>query len=84
MADHRLAHPVAVDGCFGCKVMGVGFGRLKSTLGPDPIQKVPVRADEGRAAGQKIGVHTVHWDGRQDATVRAPTVVMQATTEEKR
>lgn len=84
MADHRVAHPEDVEGCFGCKTYGIGFQGLQSREGKDPVQRVPVRADEGPAAGRPIGEHKVHWDGRQDAVVRAPTTVVKATTQEIR
>jgi len=84
MAHHRVAHPVDVPGCFGCRCLGIGFQGLQSRLGPDPVQTVPVRAEVGPSAGATVGSHMVHWDGRQDANVRAPTVVLKSRTEERR
>jgi hypothetical protein len=78
MAHHRIAHPTDLPGCFGCQTLGVGFQGLQSRHGADPVQRVPVKAEEGRAAGKTIGAHHVHWDGRQDARVLAPTVVMKS------
>lgn len=84
MADHRIAHPIDVPDCFGCKTLGIGFQGLRSRHGRDPVQRVPVTAEEGRSAGRTVGEHAVHWDGRQDATVHAPTVHVKGQTMEVR
>jgi hypothetical protein len=68
--NHLLAHPSPVPGCFGCKTIGQGFLGLKSRQGPNPIQTVPVIADDGRRAGKSVGYHKVHWDGKQDAVAK--------------
>jgi hypothetical protein len=75
------SHATPVDGCFGCKVAGVGFGSLRSRSA-DPVQKVPVVADEGARAGQPVGQQSVHWDGRQDTTVFAPKLTLTTQTKE--
>jgi hypothetical protein len=64
---HLLSHPSPVPGCFGCKTLNVGVQTLQIKYGANPIQKVPVVADDGKRAGSKVGFHKVHWDGRQDA-----------------
>lgn len=84
MAHHRVAHPVDVEGCFGCRCLGIGYQGLQSRQGADPVQSVPVRADTGPAAGTTVGTHRVHWDGRQDAVVKAPTTALKATSQEYR
>lgn len=81
MADHRRTHPDPVDGCFGCKALTVGVATLRSRHGVDPVQRIQVMAEDGPFRGRVTGHHDIHWDGRQDATVRAPavTVAAQAT-----
>jgi hypothetical protein len=79
---HRDRHPLPVEGCFGCKVTGLGFQGLRSRQGTDPVQKVPVVADEGPRAGRTVGRSDVHWDGRQDATVFAPRTTIETKTRE--
>lgn len=54
-----------VDGCFGCKVLGVGFD------GGHVTRTVPVLNDE---TGQRTGSHIQHRDGRQDALANPGTV----------
>jgi hypothetical protein len=82
MADHRGAHPAPVAGCFGCKVLGVGFQGLQSRHGVDPVQRVPVTADDGPRAGRVVGRHDVHWDGVQDARVFAPRLAIETKARE--
>ena len=82
MADHRIAHPEPVENCFGCKTLGIGFQGLQSRLGADPVQTVPIVADDGNRAGQTVGRHEIHWDGRKDAVAMAPTTVMRAAAQE--
>lgn len=53
----------------GCKVQGIGYQGLRSRVGPDPIRRHPVVAEQGPGRGGTAGWHTEHWDGRQDATV---------------
>jgi hypothetical protein len=77
---HR--HTTPEPGCFGCKVSGLGFQGLRSAHGPDPVQHVPVTADDGPRAGKTVGRHDVHWDGRQDAKVLAPHVRLKTKVEE--
>jgi hypothetical protein len=67
MGHHKDWHPQPVSGCFGCRTLDQGYLGLKSRRGPDPVQTVPVIADDGKRAGQRVGVQKVHWDGRQDA-----------------
>lgn len=84
--SHREHHPKPVEGCFGCKVQGIGYQGRQSRAGgrrSDPTQNHPVTAEEGTRAGKTVGHHVEHWDGRQDAVVRPATLVMKATTEEK-
>lgn len=63
---HRQYHPQPVDGCFGCKVSGVGFdgGHLTRST-----------TDENRAT------ITEHRDGRQDVTVRPRPIRAKLTVE---
>jgi len=68
--DHRVSHPEPVEGCFGCKVRNVGVQTLQIKHGKNPVQRVPVIADEGPRAGRAVGRHVVHWDGRQDAVAQ--------------
>lgn len=60
--------------CFGCKVDGLAYGALKSKHGADPVQRIPVIAERGPRRGRPVGEHAVHWDGRQDATMRPAPV----------
>lgn len=66
---HREHHPAPVEGCFGCKVSGLGFdgGHLSRST-----------TDENRAT------ITEHRDGRQDVTVRPPRVRLRAAVTEER
>lgn len=75
-------HETPVDGCFGCKVAGVGFQGLQSRQGADPVQSVRITADEGPRAGKTVGRSRVHWDGRQDATVFAPRLTIETKSRE--
>ncbi len=77
--NHRSTHPEDVPDCFGCKALGIGFQGLQSREGKDPVQVIPVRSDEN---GRTVGAHHDHWDGRRDATVNAPAVMVRATVEE--
>jgi hypothetical protein len=79
---HRDSHPEPVDGCFGCRTLDVGVQTLQIKHGANPVQRVPVIADDGARAGQTVGKQDVHWDGRQDSTVFAPQVNVQAKTKE--
>lgn len=74
---HTESHPVPVDGCFGCRVRNVGVQTLQIKYGADPVQTVPVVTEDGAARGRVGGAHRVHWDGRQDATVKPPTLAME-------
>ena len=54
--------------------IGVGepcrtFGRLTGTT-----RQRPVVADDGPMRGRTVGHQTDHWDGRVDATVKAPAI----------
>jgi hypothetical protein len=75
-------HHSEVPGCFGCQVSGVGYQGLKSRHGSDPVEAVPVVADEGARAGRPVGQSRVHWDGRQDATVFAPLTKLETKATE--
>jgi hypothetical protein len=77
---HRHASPQ--PDCFGCKVAGVGFQGLQSRQGPDPVERVPVVADDGARAGKPVGKRAVHWDGRTDATVFAPHLSIETKARE--
>jgi len=52
---HREYHPRTVDGCMGCKVLGIGYDGGHTTQS---------QIDENRAT------ITQYRDGRQDVTVR--------------
>lgn len=83
---HRDHHPVPVEGCFGCKVSTIGWQGRQSAAGgrrSDPTRAVPVVADDGPRRGRQVGQHTEHWDGRQDAQVKAPLVRLKARTTEE-
>lgn len=58
---HHAHHPEPVDGCFGCKVSGLGF---------DGGHMTKVTVDEFKS---RI---TEHRDGRQDALVRPVSVTV--------
>lgn len=75
-------HEAPKPDCFGCKVAGLGFQGLRSRLGRDPVERVPVVADEGTRAGKAVGRREVHWDGRQDATVFAPRLAIETKARE--
>jgi len=77
---HRDVHPSYVDGCNQCKWSSVGVQTHRIKSGADPTRKVPVIAEEGSRAGQVVGSHVHHWDGRVDAQVNAPQVVMKTTS----
>lgn len=79
---HSDHHPVPVAGCFGCHVSGIGFQGLQSRYGDNPVQKVPVVADDGARAGRPVGRNDVHWDGRSDATVYAPQLTIETKARE--
>lgn len=84
---HRDWHSEPVDGCFGCKVITIGWQGRQSAAGgrrADVVERQPVVADDGPRRGQVVGSHEVHWSGRQDATIQAPTVRLQANTTEAR
>jgi len=69
MASHRDAHPVAVEGCFGCKVIGIGYDSGVTTR---------VTRDE---AGNDTREHR---SGRVDIKINAPHIrVTSKTTEER-
>lgn len=76
------SHTTPQPGCFGCKVKTLGFQGLRSRHGGDPVQNVPVVADDGPRAGKTVGRQEVHWDGRQDSTVYAPQVALKTKTSE--
>lgn len=63
---HREHHPTRVDGCFGCKVAGVGF---------DSGRRTRSTTDENNATV------TEHRNGRQDVTVRPRTHQLHLTAE---
>lgn len=69
---HLLSHPSPVPGCFGCQTIRQGVQTLKIKHGADPVQRIPVVTEDGARRGTVGGQHAVHWDGRQDATVRPP------------
>lgn len=71
------SHAEPVEGCFGCKVRNVGVQTLQIRHGSDPVQQIPVVADEGSRAGQTVGMHKVHWDGRQDAIARPAPIRLE-------
>lgn len=92
MAHHRIAHPDPRPGCFGCHVLGIGYqghmsrasDRVAARAGvkPDPTQDHVVIGETGDRAGRPVGKHVEHYDGRQDAHVRAPLVRMKAQIQE--
>lgn len=65
--SHRDFHPVNVDGCFGCKVAGLGY---------DGKHLTKSTTDDNRATV------TEHRNGRQDVTVRPRTVRLVTRIEE--
>jgi hypothetical protein len=77
---HKHSEPV--EDCFGCKVNALSFAAIKSRQGPNPIETVPVVAEEGARAGKTVGRNSVHWDGRQDATVFAPLTKLETKATE--
>lgn len=79
---HIESHPQPVEGCFGCRVSGVGVQTLQMRHGKDPVQKIPVVGDDGPRAGRTVGRHDEHWDGRRDATVYAPAMTIETKTRE--
>ncbi len=79
---HHEHHPTPQAGCFGCKVAGIGWQGLQSRHGADPVQKVPVVADDGPRRGRVVGRHDVHWTGAQDATVFAPKLTIETKARE--
>jgi hypothetical protein len=82
MAHHRDHHPVPQPDCFGCRTLSVGFQGLQSRQGVDPVQHVPVVADDGARAGRTVGRTDEHWDGRRDATVYAPKLTIETKARE--
>lgn len=61
----------------------VGVGERQNRYGKHAgsAQEVPVyREDNGKLGGKQVN----HWDGRQDATIIAPTLVKDAVTGEIR
>lgn len=84
---HRDHHPTPDPTCFGCKVASIGWQGRQSAAGgrkSDPTQDHRVTADDGPARGQVVGKHREHWDGRQDATVFAPTHKVKTKSSEER
>lgn len=79
---HRDRHPEPVPGCFGCRVQDQGVMTLKIKHGPDPLQRIPVIREIGKYAGTPGGHHLIHWDGRQDATVRPRPVAVTTRVQE--
>lgn len=75
--QHLLKHPSPVPGCFGCKTINIGVQTLQIKYGKNPVQQVPVVAEEGRRGGRVVGRHAVHWDGRQDATAMPGTIKLE-------
>lgn len=70
MTLHRArTHPQYVEGCFGCKVGGVGYdGKHMTKATTDDMKNTT----------------TEHRDGRQDVLIRAPHIVMQTYAKEER
>lgn len=62
---HRTHHPDPVEGCFGCKVLGLGYDGHVLTK----TERV-VNENNGGLAGTT----TEHRDGRIDAVARPDTV----------
>jgi hypothetical protein len=82
MALHSRTHPEPVDGCYGCKVIGVGVQALQIRHGADPTRRVPVVREVGPTRGTVGGYHTEHWDGRRDATVQPAAIALKAKVTE--
>jgi hypothetical protein len=57
MALHTRTHPEPVDGCFGCKAIGVGVQALQIRHGADPTRRVPVVREVGPTRGTVGGYH---------------------------
>ena len=79
--QHTTIHAYAVPGCFGCKVLSIGYQGLR-THSLDPTRTTRVVREEGPLAGQTAGHHVEHWDGRQDAVVTPPTIHYRTTVQE--
>lgn len=85
VTDHRAEHPRDVPGCWKCR-MGVGrrstvAGTYRTRQGTDPTRIVPIIADDGPRRGHQVGAYTQHWDGRQDATIRPPTIAVRSSVD---
>ncbi len=79
---HIDSHPTPEPDCFGCRTLGVGVQTLQIKYGKNPVEKVPVVADDGARAGRTVGQKAEHWDGRQDATVYAPKLTIETKARE--
>lgn len=69
MALHRRTHPTPVPGCFGCRVIGVGY---------DGKHLTRARTDEFN------NTTTEHRSGRVDIHIRAPKLTLKTHTREER
>ena len=79
---HIDSHPTPQEGCFGCRTLGIGVQTLEIKYGKNPVERVPVVADDGARAGKTVGRNDVHWDGRQDSTVFAPKLTIETKARE--
>jgi hypothetical protein len=68
VADHRIAHPEDVPGCFGCKVYGIGY---------DGKHYTKVSTVTNQEVGGTAGYTKEHRDGRQDALITPQTVTFK-------
>ncbi len=69
---HKDVHPEHVEGCFGCKVLTIGYDS-KTMSGTQKVRATPERL------GATV---TEHRDGRVDTTVHAPRVSVRTSTTE--
>lgn len=64
---HNEYHPLPVEDCFGCKVMGLGYDAGNTT------KVTPVTSED---TGRIVGRTRDHRDGRRDAIAQPETVVL--------
>lgn len=82
----RRTHPEPVEGCFACKIGTIGYdGRniSRTTVDYEPM-KATVLSPDGEAktirTGKVRSEVTEHRDGRQDVTLKPPTMRYKLTS----
>lgn len=80
--NHRDRHPTYVDGCDACRWGTVGVQTRQIKGGADPVRHKHVIVEDGPRRGTIGGYHTEHWDGRQDATIHAPSTRLVSSIDE--